>query len=198
MDLLGYKNSVAVVTGCASGIGRATAELLMQMGAKVYGIDIQQPSYPLSHFIAADFCQPSSIDDALEKIDEPVNTLFNCAGLGPSHPDNSVIAVNVLATRYLTEQLVKKMPSGGAVVTVGSIGGTQWRQHIDALLEFLKIANDSEALGWFETHKHQFKDAYCFSKEAIAVWTKQSCTRLIQQGIRINCSAPGTTQTPMI
>ena len=38
-DYLGYKDKVCVVTGAASGMGRAAAEMLVDLGAKVYALD---------------------------------------------------------------------------------------------------------------------------------------------------------------
>ena len=39
-DYFGYKDKVCVVTGAASGMGKATCEILLDMGAVVYGLDI--------------------------------------------------------------------------------------------------------------------------------------------------------------
>ena len=39
-DYLGYKDKVCVVTGAASGMGKATCEILLDLGAKVYAMDL--------------------------------------------------------------------------------------------------------------------------------------------------------------
>lgn len=39
-DYFGYKNKICVVTGAASGIGKKTAELLIELDAEVYALDI--------------------------------------------------------------------------------------------------------------------------------------------------------------
>jgi len=42
------------------------------------------------------------------------------------------------------------------------------------------------------------REGYAFSKEAVVVWTMSSATSLIKRGIRMNCTMPGPTQTPMM
>ncbi len=41
-DYFGYQDQVVVVTGAASGMGKATAEMLVDLGAKVYALDWQK------------------------------------------------------------------------------------------------------------------------------------------------------------
>lgn len=198
MECMGYAKKRVLVTGCQSGIGKATAELLTACGAIVYGMDIKAPDYRVEKFIKTDFRLRRSVDDALASLDHPIDALFNCAGLGPSHADSDVIRVNILATRQLTQGVVERMTSGGAIVSVGSIGGAGWRQHVSELVGFLEVASDDEALQWYATRRTGAPNAYAFSKEAIVVWTKQESARLIKRGIRINCTAPGATQTAML
>ena len=44
----------------------------------------------------------------------------------------------------------------------------------------------------------QVSEGYAFSKEAVIVWTQYMGAQLIKKGIRINCSLPSPTQTPMM
>lgn len=195
---LDYQNRFVVVTGCYSGIGRATAQLLTALGARVCGIDINQPDYALEQFIHADFCSPQSVSNIPGQLSEPVFGLFNCAGVSPSQDENKILSVNFLATRQLTKLIIERMPEGSAIVSVGSIGGSGWQKNSAKLVEFLQLKDDATAKAWYEKHSHIATDAYCFSKEAIVVWTKWLSKTLIKQGIRINCTAPGATQTPML
>lgn len=195
---LGFQGKHVVVTGCYSGIGQATTELLQSQGARVCGLDIRTPAIPPSQFIPVDFLQRQSLDKAISEISEPIHALFNCAGLAPSHADDNILTVNFFATRYLTQQLIERMPEGSAIVNVGSIGGSGWLKNLPKLLEFLALEDDELARQWYSKHSHIANDAYCFSKEAIAAWTKQLSIHLITRGIRINCTAPGATQTPML
>src|ERR1700683_2162653 len=94
----GYTDRRVIVTGCSSGIGRATAELVNDLGAEVIGLDVK----PLP---GAEY---ASIDAAIEKVDGPVDGLFNCAGLSGRFPALDVVKVNFLGLRHLTEALVPR------------------------------------------------------------------------------------------
>lgn len=53
-DYLGYQGKVCVITGCASGMGLAAAERLIDLGAEVYGMDIKDCKLPMKKFIKTD------------------------------------------------------------------------------------------------------------------------------------------------
>jgi NAD(P)-dependent dehydrogenase (short-subunit alcohol dehydrogenase family) len=59
-----YKNRRVIVSGCFSGIGRATAKLLLELGADVHGLDLQHSDLQLRSFNAVDLREPASIDAA--------------------------------------------------------------------------------------------------------------------------------------
>ena len=46
-DYLGYKDKICVVTGAASGMGKATCEILLDLGAKVYAMDLAPITLPV-------------------------------------------------------------------------------------------------------------------------------------------------------
>jgi NAD(P)-dependent dehydrogenase (short-subunit alcohol dehydrogenase family) len=65
-------------------------------------------------------------------------------------------------------------------------------------MDLLKCDTFTAALKWCEQHLETIREGYAFSKEAVIVWTKVSSYQLIKRGIRINCTLPGLTQTPMM
>jgi NAD(P)-dependent dehydrogenase (short-subunit alcohol dehydrogenase family) len=196
-DPLGYVDRRVVVTGCSSGIGRAAARLLVEAGARVHGVDVRPPDVPLAAFTITDLGDPAAIDRAAAATGS-VDALFNCAGLPPMQPALEVMRVNFIGMRQLTEALVPQMPSGSAIVTVGSIGGAGWRARVPELLDFLAADTFDDAVRWCKAHEAPNANAYGFSKEAIAVWTLAYSAQTIARGIRLNCISPGSVQTPML
>ena len=64
MDFLRYTNKRVVVSGCFSGMGEATARLLLEQGAEVHGIDYKPSTLDLASFTQADLRDPRAIDAA--------------------------------------------------------------------------------------------------------------------------------------
>ena len=197
-DPLAYAGKRCVVTGCHSGIGRATAGLLIAAGARVHGLDLRECDLPLADFTQVDLREQASIKHAVGEVSGPVDALFNCAGLAPMHPWLDVMKANFIGMRYLTEALLDRMPMGSAIVCIGSNGGAGWRQRIPELREFVTTDSFDAAVSWCEQHPAPQANAYGYSKEAIAVWTQHHCASTIARGVRLNCTSPGTVKTPML
>ena len=197
-DLLSYAHKRVVVSGCASGIGGAVAQLLCDLGAEVHGLDWKTPPLELAGFTPFDLRSPASIDAAVATLAGGVDVLFNCAGLAPSLPALDVMAVNFLGTRQLTERVLGRMGAGGAIANVASIGGLGWPQRLATIRELVQTAGFDEGMRWVEAHRDVVQEGYAFSKEAVIVWTMASAAALIRRGVRINCTLPGTTETPMM
>ncbi len=197
-DFLGYKNKRVVVSGCFSGMGEATARQLLQLGAEVHGLDYKTSKLPLASFRQVDLRDPAAIDAAAAAIGGKVDALFNCAGLPQTAPPLDVMRVNYCGTRRLTERILPLMSAGSAIASISSIGGLGWSRKVPVLMELLQIDTYEGAVQWCEAHLDVVREGYAFSKEAIIVWTMMTGTALIKQGIRINCTLPGPTQTPMM
>ncbi|MBU6266704.1 MAG: coniferyl-alcohol dehydrogenase [Sphingomonadales bacterium] len=197
-DRFGYAGKRVLVTGCTSGIGHATARLLLDAGARVHGIDWQPCSLDLARFSQLDLRDRHAIAQVVDAIDGPVDGLFNCAGLPPMRPWRDVMAVNFIGMRELTERVAQLMPAGGAVVTVGSNGGAMWRARLAELREFAATPGFDAALDWCERHEAPQANAYNVAKEAIVVWTLAQAAPMVACGVRINCTSPGSVQTPML
>ncbi len=193
-----YQRKRVIVTGCSSGIGRATALALVGMGAEVHGVDRVEPDTDLAAFHRVDLADPDSIALAAGHLRGHIDALFNCAGATPMIPSVEILKVNFLGTRLFTESVLGFMADGGAIVNTSSDGGSGWRKHLALLLEFVAIDSFEDGLAWYEEHQDAAGHAYSFSKEALNVWTMQQSASLIHRGIRINSSSPGAVQTPML
>lgn len=198
MDYLGYKNKRVIVSGCFSGMGEATARLLLEAGAEVHGLDFKETTMGLASFTQVDLRDPATIDAGIAKIGGKVDALFNCAGLPQTAPALDVMKVNYAGTRRVTEQVLPLMSEGGAIASISSNGGLGWSRRMPVLMELLAIDSYEAAVKWCEEHPEEVKEGYAFSKETIIVWTMMQSAQLIKQGIRINCIMPGPTETPMM
>ena len=198
-DILGYKGKRVIVSGCFSGMGEATAKLLLELGAEVHGLDFRDSSLPLASFTNVDLRDPASIEAAVAGIGGKVDALFNCAGLPQSFPPLDVMKVNFIGLRHLTEQVLPLMGPGGAIASIASTGGLGWSRRIPTNMEFVTTKGYDAAVAWCEAHLDDVvKEGYSFSKENVIVWTQFMGAHLIKKGIRINCTLPSPTQTPMM
>ena len=116
VDVLQYEGKRVIVTGAASGMGAATAQILVDLGAEVHAIDIKKPDLAgLASFTECDLREPAQIDDAVNKIGKVVNALFNCAGLPNTFSPLDVMLVNFCGLRQLTEAVIPNMVEGSAI-----------------------------------------------------------------------------------
>ncbi len=199
-DAWGYEGKHVVVTGCSSGIGEATARELRDLGAHVTGLDLKAPSLTLDQFLQVDLSDRQSIDDRVTHVAAPIDALFNCAGLsGGGGPPILVMQVNFIGLRHLTNSLLSAMPPGGAIASIASTGGMGYQDNIAAVREFLAVEGFEAAIAWCDAHPEQFvRGGYTFSKQALIVWTMLQASALAAERIRINCTGPGMTATPML
>jgi NAD(P)-dependent dehydrogenase (short-subunit alcohol dehydrogenase family) len=90
------------------------------------------------------------------------------------------------------------MGPGGAIANIASTGGLGWSRRIPVNMEFVTTKGFQAAVEWCEAHRDTINEGYSFSKENVIVWTQFMGAHLIKQGIRINCTLPSPTQTPMM
>jgi NAD(P)-dependent dehydrogenase (short-subunit alcohol dehydrogenase family) len=194
-----YDGKRVIVTGCASGMGAATAQFVGDLGAKVTGLDINDASASVAEFVHVDMSDRASIDRAVAAIDGPVDALFNCAGVSGSGPALRVATINFIGLRHLTESIVDQMPEGGAIASVSSMAGVGYDKNLSPLLDFLQSPSFESAYEWCEAHPEQFTaGGYGFAKQAIIVYTALRAVPFAAKGIRINSLSPGVTETPML
>jgi NAD(P)-dependent dehydrogenase (short-subunit alcohol dehydrogenase family) len=199
-DILGYKGKRVIVSGCFSGMGEATAKILLDLGAEVHGLDFKESALPLASFNQIDLRDPATIEAGVAAIAGKIDALFNCAGLagGGAFPPMDTFKVNFIGTRHLTDTVLPLMGPGSAIVSIASTGGLGWSRRIPVHMELLQTRGFQAAVDWAEAHMDQVAEGYAFSKEAVIVWTQFMGAQLIKRGIRINCSLPSPTQTPMM
>ncbi len=188
-------NKVALITGGASGIGRATALLFAREGAAVSVVDLDEVGGQAvaqmivneggqAIFVRCDVSQATDCQRAGQQTVEQLgglDILFNNAGiirrasvLETSEEEwDWVMAVNVKSIFLLSKYAIPIMAQAGGGVIVNMASG--W-----GLVGGRKAA------------------AYCASKGAVVLLTKAMALDHGEQNIRINCICPGDTDTPML
>lgn len=188
------QNRVALVTGAAMGIGKAIAVLFAKEGARVIAVDVNQSAGAETEreireaggeclFLQADVSSEPQVESTVRAGSQrfgPVDVLLNNAGIAhecPAHLLNledwkRVLDVNLMGMFLCAKHVLPGMleMKRGAIVNITSI----------------------QALFGFPGYPH-----YAASKGGIISMTRQMAREYASAGIRVNCIAPGTVDTPM-
>jgi NAD(P)-dependent dehydrogenase (short-subunit alcohol dehydrogenase family) len=196
---MSIQGKTIVITGSSSGIGADTARLLRMQGARVIGVDRNDPMLTLDGFVKADLSDPAGIDAAIKQLPSKIDALCNIAGVPGTSPVDLVARVNYLGLRHFVYKATERMSEGGSIVNISSILGAEWPQRLESH-RALAITESYEAgLAWLAKNPVPQETCYQYFKEALIVWTyTQSQKLFLEKGIRMNCVAPGPVFTPIL
>jgi len=194
--------STYVVTGAASGIGRAVAERLTAAGHAVVGVDLRGAD------IDADLGTPAgrvaAVEAVTERCDGVVDGVVPCAGLGPipDRPGGLIVAVNYFGTVELLEGLrpaLARSSAGPAVVAISS-NSTTCAPGVPTDLIDLCLAGDEAAATARADELDTMAGVYPASKIAVARWVRRNAVSdgWVGAGVRLNAVAPGMIETAMV
>jgi meso-butanediol dehydrogenase / (S,S)-butanediol dehydrogenase / diacetyl reductase len=173
---------IVVITGAASGIGYATAELFRDLGDTVYGLDIQ-PTVPDGvTYVECNVGDKAAVDAAIATcaVSGRIDVLANVAGIvqfgrfdqiGEAEYDR-VQAVDLKGPFFLIQAALPHIRAAkGNIVNVSSVAG-------------------NKAQG--------YSAAYSAAKGGLTMLTRGLALELAPEGIRVNAVCPGTVDTPLV
>ncbi len=184
---------VALITGGASGIGRATAERLARDGLRIVLADIDAaglertvgelggPEVALG--VVTDVRSVADCERAVAAAVERfgrLDVLVNCAGVWAEGPTDTmterewdwVVDVNLKGTFFMCRHAIPALEAtGGCIVNVSSDAGL-WGGKGAAI--------------------------YCASKGGVTILSKSLAVELAERGVRVNAVCPGDVESPMI
>ena len=184
------KNHVAIITGGASGIGKATAELFITEGARVAVVDRHETAVAVPQKSAAIKTYVADVTDAVAT-DAIVNEVRGAWG----KIDILVTAAAVSIGKRVGETPIDEWQR---VLNV-NVGGTfGWiRAVISTMVE--QGSGSIVTLGsQLSTAGGKSNAAYVTSKGAVTSLTRSVALDYAEAGVRCNCVAPGGTDTPML
>ena len=185
-------SQIAIVTGGASGIGKACVEALRSRGVRVAVWDRQAGT---DDFIHCDVSDASSIEQALQDTIALIGVpriCINCAGIAP-------------AARMVGREGPMPLDAFKQVIDINLVGTFNVMRVVADAMTRLPLLPDSEERGIiintasiaaFEGQMGQ--TAYSASKGGVVAMTLPAARELAQHAIRVNAIAPGLIATPML
>jgi len=185
----------ALIVGGATGMGAACARVIKDLGAEVVVMDYAAVDLPGAKVIQVDLRDKDAIDAAVDECGGPVHALLSCAGVADGTP--GIEKVNFIGARHLIERFINegKMPKGSAVAMISSGAGLGWENNMPVIMELLETADFEAGAKWMEAHPDRAN--YLFTKQVICAYVAWKAYPFLRQGIRINATMPGPTDTPL-
>jgi NAD(P)-dependent dehydrogenase (short-subunit alcohol dehydrogenase family) len=182
---MSFEGRRAIVTGAASGIGKATALHLLGEGARVTAVDVNEDGLGDARDAGAEILATDLSDErgraaVIESAGrDPVHYLVNAAGILGLKPIwdvtqadfRRIFAVNLESAWFLCRDVGKQLAEGGAIVNFSS-PSARWAYTLETA-------------------------PYGATKTAIQATTRTFAIALAPRKVRVNAISPGITDTPM-
>ncbi len=200
---MNIQGKVVVVTGGASGLGAATATHLVEQGAKVILVDmnqeqgqaLQQQLGAQAEFFQLDVTNEQAVEAFFAEVEKTygqLNGLVNCAGVAPS-------------AKVLGRNGIHELAMFQKVLNINVNGTFNMLRHAAALIAKYELQAGEEERGVIvntasvAAYDGQIgQTAYAASKGAVVAMTLPLARELAREAIRVMTIAPGIMETPML
>jgi meso-butanediol dehydrogenase / (S,S)-butanediol dehydrogenase / diacetyl reductase len=189
-----FEGEVAVVTGAASGIGRAVAERLAREGAGVAALDVAEDALAgtvesitakggTATAYRCDVTSESSVEETIASV---------VAGLG-----DPTVVCNVAGIGGFFDTAIMPLERWDRILSVNLTGPfLVCRATLPSLLQhggsIVNVASNTALMG------QAYSAAYCASKAGLLMFSKALAAEYLTRGVRVNVVAPGGVDTPLI
>ncbi|WP_114965263.1 SDR family oxidoreductase [Alkalilacustris brevis] len=191
------RGKTIVVTGSASGVGRACAQTCTAMGATVLGVDIERAFDHVEEFYRADLGDPRSLDALAEVLPEGVDGLVNALGVPARVDDATALQIGLLGVKRLTAALAPRMADGASVVTLGGREAADWVAALPAIRAARELGFE-DVESFLEAQGLAGGALAGFMARALAAWALQPPPPQAAAGLRMNTviHAAGSDDAP--
>lgn len=192
-------NRTIVITGAASGIGKATAELLIERGDRVIGVDIHGTDVTAD--LTTEDGRASMVAEVTRLADGAIDAVIANAGLAT--PTARTVAVNYFGAVSTLRDLKPLLAKSAAPRAVATASMASLFPPDAELLDALELGDEGAALARGAVLEAAGGDAanliYGTTKRALIRWIRRNAptSDWAGAGIPLNAIAPGVVETPM-
>ncbi|KMS88801.1 SDR family oxidoreductase [Prauserella rugosa] len=189
-----------VITGAASGIGRALTMRLTRAGHDVIGLDRSTEGIPhAAQALRCDLTDSADVTAAVERISTsaPIDGLAAVAGVPGTAAPSAVYAVNIIGLRRLTEELSRLTHKNGSIVLLSSMAGYRDATTDEQADELLALPAEDLKKRLVEAGLDG-PSAYQLSKRLVHRYATLLAARLHPADVRCLSVSPGPVSTPIL
>lgn len=194
--------SIAVVTGAASGMGRACVDALASTADEVIAVDRHRPDIDDVRCWTHDISDRDSVAELAARVAAlgSLRALVHAAGISPTMDDaRTVLEVDLVGTQLVLDAFESATVPGTAAVCFSSSAAYTLLPHVDDDMEAClrdPLAPDflDRALSLVDDHSGY---AYALAKVGVIRACARAAVRWAPMGGRVNSLAPGLIDTPM-
>jgi NAD(P)-dependent dehydrogenase (short-subunit alcohol dehydrogenase family) len=193
--------SVGIVTGAASGMGRACVERLVGTVDQLLAVDLDRVDLPGTENVTCDVRDRDAVQSLADRVREEQGSfrfLVHAAGLSPTMADpRTIVDVNLLGTARMLDAFEPLVTEGSVAVAFASSAG-----YLDVMLspEQLDLLGRTSEPGVLDEVAALIDDsgiAYLYSKVGVQLEARRAAVRWATRGGRVVSLSPGNIDTPM-